>query len=164
MDLNISGILKTEGAKLSFEFQERFDEISASCGTDCPVSVKGVAESAGGSVIIKGEGVFCADMLCDRCLAPVKTEVSFKFSENIAKEQTGGNDTAARFISNDVIDIGPLVAESIVSAMPMKVLCREDCKGLCPKCGKNLNEGDCRCESSDIDPRFESLRSLFNVK
>ena len=161
MDLNISEILKTKGARLSFEFQERLDEIGfpALYG---PVSVRGAAESTGESVGIKGEGSFSADLVCDRCLAPVKTEVSFRFSENIAKDQTDGS--AARFIGSDVVDIGPLVAESVLAAMPMKVLCREDCRGLCPMCGTNLNESACSCESLSIDPRFESLRSLFNVK
>ena len=44
----------------------------------------------------------------------------------------------------------------------MKVLCREDCKGLCPVCGKDLNDGDCGCDRTERDPRFESLRALFN--
>ena len=57
-----------------------------------------------------------------------------------------------------VLDIMPQVEESIFSLLPTKVLCREDCKGLCPSCGKDLNEGECDCsKDNNIDPRLSAL-------
>ena len=56
-----------------------------------------------------------------------------------------------------------VVRRGILTGLPMKILCRDDCKGLCPICGRDLNEGGCECRTDYIDPRFESLRSLFKL-
>ena len=60
------------------------------------------------------------------------------------------------------LDIDELVYAETVSNLPMKHLCREDCKGICQKCGKNLNEGECGCPSKEIDPRLAALAELLN--
>ena len=59
-----------------------------------------------------------------------------------------------------VLDVMPQVQENIYTLLPTKILCREDCKGLCPVCGKNLNEGECSCTDENIDPRLEALRNF----
>ena len=59
-----------------------------------------------------------------------------------------------------VLDILPQIEESVFALLPTKVLCREDCKGLCPNCGKDLNEGECSCKNEDIDPRLSALRDF----
>ena len=59
-----------------------------------------------------------------------------------------------------VIDIMPQIQESVFTLLPTKVLCREDCKGLCQNCGADLNEGSCGCEIEDVDPRLEALRNF----
>ena len=58
-----------------------------------------------------------------------------------------------------VMDLAPLLREEVILAVPMGVLCRSDCAGLCPVCGQNLNEGTCDCEQDDIDPRWAVLRA-----
>ena len=63
--------------------------------------------------------------------------------------------------SGDSIDLTSSVIRNILAVLPMKVVCRDDCKGLCPVCGQNLNIKDCGCDTTYIDPRFESLRSLL---
>ena len=59
-----------------------------------------------------------------------------------------------------VLDIMPQIEESIYTLIPTKILCREDCRGLCPNCGADLNEGECSCKNEDIDPRLEALRNF----
>ena len=54
------------------------------------------------------------------------------------------------------------VYNEILMRFPMKTLCREDCKGLCLKCGKNLNEGECGCDRASLDPRMSAIRDIFN--
>jgi uncharacterized protein len=62
-----------------------------------------------------------------------------------------------------MIDLAPLVRELSLLAVPIKVLCREDCQGLCQECGANLNLGDCGCAESEIDPRLAVLESLLKA-
>ncbi|MBQ7217580.1 MAG: DUF177 domain-containing protein, partial [Synergistaceae bacterium] len=59
-----------------------------------------------------------------------------------------------------VLDVMPQIEESIYTLIPTKILCREDCKGLCPNCGADLNYGECSCRNENIDPRLEALRNF----
>jgi uncharacterized protein len=87
-------------------------------------------------------------------------------------ENTGGEGEAEREIEEDdlttayyrdeTIDLGELVREQFYLALPMKPLCAEACKGLCPQCGMNLNQGTCDCRLEWQDPRFEALKALKN--
>ena len=61
----------------------------------------------------------------------------------------------------DVLDIRDVVMNNIYLALPLKVLCKEDCKGLCQDCGKNLNEGQCNCTHEEVDPRLSALKDMF---
>ena len=73
-------------------------------------------------------------------------------------------DDELSFVKDDVLDISEVVESSIVSTLPIKRLCREDCKGLCQSCGINLNKETCSCNNEDYDLRFEELRALLNNK
>lgn len=103
---------------------------------------------------------------CARCLAPANLEISgelgYLYCSHSAEELEGFDDFMPVEVKNfgRVIDIMPQIRESIYTLLPTKILCREDCKGLCPVCGKNLNEGTCSCVNDDIDPRLEALRNF----
>jgi len=60
----------------------------------------------------------------------------------------------------EAIDVDEIVKEQIVLAVPTRMLCREDCKGICPECGADRNKGDCNCATNDIDPRWAALKDL----
>ncbi|MBQ7168729.1 MAG: DUF177 domain-containing protein [Synergistaceae bacterium] len=101
---------------------------------------------------------------CARCLETANLEISgelgYLYCSHSAGELEGFDDfmpVEAEFFGR-VIDVMPQIRESIYTLLPTKVLCREDCKGLCPECGKNLNEGSCSCGNLDIDPRLLALR------
>ena len=102
---------------------------------------------------------------CARCLKPVSLEISGKLMYLYCSQdpQTINDD---EFMPVDVdyfgrvLDIMPQIEESIYTLIPTKILCREDCKGLCPNCGADLNEGECSCKNEDIDPRLEALRNF----
>jgi len=66
--------------------------------------------------------------------------------------------------SDKTIDLKPAVVADILLNMPMRAVCSDDCKGLCPKCGHNLNEGECGCDREYRNPQFEKLMTLFNDK
>ena len=106
---------------------------------------------------------------CTRCLAPVKSELDIAFQvDYVGKEMfPEGKEThlESADLDTDVIegselDLNQVAREQIVLNLPEQVLCREDCKGICATCGKDLNEGDCRCGEDDIDPRWAALKDL----
>ena len=126
-----------------------------------PVKIEGTLKNENEFFILDAIGNTAVNLRCDRCIAPVKEQLSFEIKERFA--HTGRSSEETETFSGDQIDLADFVRRGIIGALPMKVLCSEDCKGLCPICGKNLNEGACECDTTYIDPRFESLRALFNV-
>lgn len=110
---------------------------------------------------------------CVRCLEPFEMRIDeavdltyLPASQNVAPE--GEEDRAldeeeldVAFYRDDEIDIAHMVMEQIVLALPMKPVCRENCQGLCPECGSNRNVEPCACVRDEVDPRWESLKSLL---
>ena len=102
---------------------------------------------------------------CDRCLKEVivpieialSTEVDFSGSEESVLDLNEIN-----YIDGYELDVDKLVYEEILLGFPMKVLCKEDCKGICKVCGADLNEGECDCDRTELDPRMSVIRDIFN--
>ena len=86
-------------------------------------------------------------------------EQEYEFSEDYVREN--GNDTSANVIAGDIIDIQDMVRDTLLAAQSLSNLCKPDCKGLCPICGHNLNDGDCGCEHFVPDPRLAALQQLL---
>ena len=110
------------------------------------------------------------ELPCSRCLEPFTwpVDASFDLRYQPHAENTGeGNeveieedDLSTAFYENDEIDLGQLMREQFLLSLPMKPLCSDDCQGLCPICGTNLNRGSCGCKREWDDPRFDALREL----
>jgi uncharacterized protein len=106
---------------------------------------------------------------CSRCLDPFTVPIDAKFdvlflpaTENTGSDEreVGEEDLGVSFYKEDTIDLGEVMREQFYLALPMKPLCREDCGGLCPVCGKNRNRESCDCQTEWVDPRFDALRKL----
>lgn len=97
---------------------------------------------------------------CSRCLAAVRDKLVVPISVPIAAHLQ--NEDTDDYIIPEAgqIDVTDFVYQNVVTAFPHKFLCREDCKGLCPRCGKNLNDGDCGCKP-EVDPRLAGLADFF---
>jgi uncharacterized protein len=104
---------------------------------------------------------------CSRCLEPFTLPVDAAFdalflpaSANAGEEEqeVGDEDLGVSFYTRDTIDLGQIIREQFYLAMPMKPLCREDCRGLCPVCGINRNREVCSCQTTWEDPRLEPLK------
>jgi uncharacterized protein len=117
------------------------------------------------------EGMITAkvETACTRCLEPVTRPFEIAFSdifvdasrENLAREaEIGVADMDESLVIGGRVDVAEVVREQILLAMPEQVLCTEDCRGLCPKCGGNLNLIDCSCDSDETDPRWSALKNL----
>lgn len=109
------------------------------------------------------------ELPCSRCLEPFTLPVdqTFDLRYQPHAQNTGEgereieeDDLTTAFYENDEIDLGQLMREQFYLALPMKPLCAEDCKGLCPVCGKNLNREMCDCNRTWDDPRMAALREL----
>ena len=103
---------------------------------------------------------------CARCLSPVEGQFSLTLEKTVAPKDLLGDITEDKLddfaiIEDGFLDMDEQLLEQLEMEFPMRFLCREDCKGLCPKCGKNLNEGECDCDHTEIDPRMEPLRKLL---
>ncbi|MBQ4347748.1 MAG: DUF177 domain-containing protein [Firmicutes bacterium] len=156
MYLNISEL--SSGAKEKLEFaltceKETTVEYLPDKEALGALEISGEALPVNGGITIEGRGSLPIRLYCDRCLAPVEIKLEFSFFEEIVN-----------VLGDKTIDLSPFIKEGLISALPMKAVCSEDCKGLCPICGNNLNEGACDCKEDNIDPRFNALRSIFNVE
>jgi uncharacterized protein len=110
-----------------------------------------------------------AEIECSRCLEPVERRLSIPFDIRFINADSGDkgvereidpNDLSSSVLADDRIDLKELVREQILLDLPEQVFCKEDCRGLCPKCGANRNLIDCTCEDDDIDPRWAALKNL----
>jgi len=108
---------------------------------------------------------------CSRCLASYPFEALEDFSLVLKKRAPAGSEDVALqsedlneyFYEDPVLSVAPIAEERIQMAVPMKPLCREDCRGLCPGCGEDWNAADCGCAVESADPRWEALRQLKKV-
>ena len=142
-------------------------------GRYIPRGLAGVAlvrrRSAGNGAISRcGPSRTELELTCSRCLEPFTLPVATDFdlryvprTENVGEgeKEVEEDDLATAFYSNDQIDLGHLIVEQLQLAVPMKPLCDEACKGLCPQCGTNLNTGSCDCSQAWEDPRLAALRT-----
>ena len=103
---------------------------------------------------------------CARCLTEVPGEFTFGLEKTVAPREVLSDLDEDKLddyaiIENGFLDIDEQIREQLEMEFPLRFLCREDCKGLCSKCGKNLNDGECDCDKNDIDPRFAPLQKLL---
>ena len=101
---------------------------------------------------------------CARCTEEIKQPVKFQVSEYLVREEQAENmddDDDAVVFGGEEIDIDDIIINNFLLNTSGKYLCREDCRGLCPKCGKNLNLGDCGCPDDEIDPRWAALAEIM---
>jgi len=76
------------------------------------------------------------------------------------EKESKGDDLETEFYEGEEIDLTPLIQDQILLALPPKAVCREDCRGLCQRCGQNLNRGTCQCADQKMDPRLEPLKNF----
>ncbi len=111
-------------------------------------------------VVLKFETEVVLGIPCSRCLEEIPYPVSIKVMEEI---DFGHMEEEEEFpyLEDKVLDLDMLIFDEIVPKLPTRVLCREDCKGLCPVCGTNLNEKECGCDRKVADPRMAAIQDIF---
>jgi uncharacterized protein len=165
-------VTRIEDAVLPFGFQARGDEIDL--GTSNyrmagPVFVAGEVQKHIAAINVKGNVSGSVEIDCSRCLQPVEQPLSIDFDVEYLTEGELGSDGEHEIHTSDLetdelqgnsLDLTQLAREQILLNIPEQFFCREDCKGLCEKCGENLNLVDCKCRQEEIDPRWAALKDL----
>ena len=158
----------------NFTFEESFELPEHESGSlKCDSRVNAVVTSMGSRYLLEADVECEFHGKCGRCLEDCVSEVSiyieviFQRGENVnVDHQDQGESDFVLLSSEDeyCYDIFPRVKESVMLGIPMRILCSEDCKGLCPVCGANLNVEECGCEREKIDTRWAPLKGLLNDK
>jgi DUF177 domain-containing protein len=134
-----------------------------------PLDVRATAELVDDQIRIYGTFHTRLEMVCARCLEIVVEEVSKNFDlfyrpmNSVSREEEfrlNLDDTEIAFFEGDGLFLADVLAEQVNLSLPMKVICRSDCRGLCSHCGVNLNQEECRCETHAADPRLAPLARL----
>lgn len=116
-------------------------------------------------LLIHAETKMCILIPCDRCLEDVRKEFDLIFTKHVDLSLSDAELTEeldeSNFINGYHLDVDKMLYNEILIGWPTKVLCREDCKGICNVCGQNLNMGSCGCEDTGLDPRMSVVRDLF---
>ena len=135
-----------------------------------PTEVSGRITRSPENVRVNGEIKGAVQVECDRCLQEVELPIKLEFNLEYVTEGEYDRLHAAELLEEDLslsvfdgeaIDIDEIVREQVLLAVPSQVLCDENCKGLCEKCGSNRNLVNCDCETREIDPRWAELKKLM---
>ncbi|MFC5401889.1 YceD family protein [Cohnella soli] len=130
-----------------------------------PVEFDLTAQASEDRILVTGQLACEVRMQCSRCLELFDETMNVPFEEHFRvvndEEATVSEDDEAVPVTEERIDLMPYVAEEFVVQLPFAPLCKEDCKGLCPECGNNLNEQSCGCNTEKIDPRMAALQDWF---
>lgn len=124
-----------------------------------------------GEYVVSGRFEVAGELVCDRCLEafPFANDLEFAVrylpraatpEEGVEEEEVEDENLDLDFYDERTLLLDDILAEQIQLSVPMKTLCREDCRGLCPECGTNLNQGDCGCRASEPDNRWSELEAL----
>ena len=164
MRVDLRNVIVNPSVRLPFRIELETE------GLDFP-SVKGYRKPPEADVevfseagILRLQGTITADLLCvcDRCGQEFESVKVTEVDAVIAEEESEDNPELF-VLEGTEIDLQELLSTCLILDMETKFLCREDCKGLCPRCGRNLNLGPCGCEK-EIDPRFAVLEQLLDKK
>lgn len=163
MRLNLKDIILIPGASLPFEFQLDLSELEFNGQrpiTD-PVRVTGQVRNMAGALILNAKAATTLSLVCDRCAKPFRREKELSYETLLATELEQEEDEGdIVLLEGDELDVGQLMTDTFILEMDTKNLCSEDCKGLCPGCGADLNREPCRCQR-EADPRLAKLAEFF---
>jgi uncharacterized protein len=147
MVLNIRQVFNVIGAKKVLNFKIPQEELSnvREFKFSTPVEVVGEVYNRAGIVNLVFTVRFSLSLLCDRCLDPFEREFSYDFEHTVVKSLSNRDDDEYIVCEGDFIDVTSIAISDLLLQLPTKILCKEDCKGLCQHCGTNLNHSVCNC-------------------
>ena len=170
MQIHLSDVTDSEGKHIQLQPELELDKISFQMG-DYPILEKTPVEleitNTGNKVLeLKGIGSVTVGIPCDRCLEQVAVKIPYEIDQKLDMKKSD-TERVQDLDENDYLtgmdlDVDRLVYLEVLMSWPLKVLCREDCKGICSRCGKNLNKGSCGCAEEPKDPRMAAISDIFS--
>ena len=136
-----------------------------------PVQAQLKIKKVGAEIVVNGNILTAVELQCSRCLKDFKRKFSFPFEaifhpiaqlKEEEKHELKVEELDMGFYAKDELDLFDIIKEQIMLNLPIKALCNDFCKGICLRCGADLNAGDCSCSKKDIDPRLVSLKKFLN--
>ncbi len=162
MKLDVSSITKVNGRSMDVNYSGEIEALKdiIKDGRFDSVFFKGKLVNIDGVLELKGEISTRYKTGCYRCLKEVTKELSIEVSESFVREGSQTENDEYTY-DEDLIDLDQVLIDNIVLHLPTRVLCSESCKGLCPKCGCDLNVSSCQCKEEYFNPRMEALKKFF---
>lgn len=168
MQINLSELLSNDGASHDYLATVDMTEFKSVAGDYRIVEAKPfnltITNIGKRKLQLAGEGTISLNIPCDRCLEDVKTDISFYIDRclDLSEAESDRIEVDEEVtVTDNTIDVDELVYIEVLINIPDKTLCKEDCKGLCLKCGANLNQCECGCDRAVLDPRMSVIQDIF---
>lgn len=164
--MNLTEIFNQENKREELQMPFSFKEFQGEKIDNSPTLDLTLTNIGKGKAIITGKALLEFTLPCDRCLTPVKQIVEIEFDREVLAPELLIDEELKEdqsFVEEYELDLEALLTEELQMAWPTKILCSEECKGICKKCGKNLNEGKCECDDFVPDVRLANLMDIFNA-
>ncbi|MBQ7840088.1 MAG: DUF177 domain-containing protein [Lachnospiraceae bacterium] len=170
MLVNLTDVFSSDGKTVTKEFPYEVSELiyegeHFSVKECSPVLVK-LTNIAAKKVLVEAKVKLAVLLNCDRCLSEVEHVFDLQIEREVISPDKATSEELEEqdaFMEGYELNIDRLIDNEIMTSWPMKVLCRPDCKGLCPVCGKDLNTGACGCDTFVPDPRMAAIMDVFNA-
>ena len=171
MLINLTELFSVEGKEKTYTPEIEMDVFQAPEGSleissKKPVALK-LRNLGGKKLLLEGKAFLSLCIPCSRCLEPVEGPFELELYQELdmdkSEEERAEDLDEQPYVSGYYLDVDQLIGNELLLNLPMKVLCREDCKGICKSCGKNLNDGECGCDDFVPDPRMAAIKDLFDA-
>ncbi len=173
MQFNVAQLLKEPtGGTRKYTISEQVEDLDPELVIQEPISGQIKFTKIPHGILVTGQLDTVLEVSCNRCLEPFDLPLSFELEEEFHPTTdlvTGAHlpvadeaDEATLIDEKHIIDLSEVTRQALLLALPTIPACREGCKGICPQCGQNWNEGPCDCPTEVIDPRWNALRALLD--
>ena len=171
MLVNLTDVFTNEGQVQEQTVSYDADTFTSQSGTfsikeSSPVALR-LSNIGRSKALVQGSARLTFGLACDRCLRDVDYTFDLSFDTVVISPDYTGEDAeeeaASELMEGYHLNVDELIKNELLLNWPMKVLCREDCKGICKSCGKNLNDGECGCDDFVPDPRMAAIKDLFDA-
>lgn len=170
MLVNLSDVLMSEGKETGIEVPLEMQCFDGGAGSFEIVEKTQVSLSfvnvERGKAKVTGSARITFRTFCDRCLSETPTRLELRFDRTVASPELVSEDEETddlSFMEGYQLNVEAFVYNEIIGSWPAKILCKADCKGLCPVCGQNRNVRDCGCDTFVPDPRMAVIQDIFNA-
>lgn len=171
MLVNLTDVFINEGQVQELDVPYEGDTFASPYGSfpvreKSPVALR-LSNIGRSKALVQGSARLTFGLACDRCLRDVDYTFDLSFDTVVISPDYTGEDAeeeaASELMEGYHLNVDELIKNELLLNWPMKVLCREDCKGICKSCGKNLNDGECGCDDFVPDPRMAAIKDLFDA-